>query len=203
MKGEGAPVNTHHVQLCVYSTSTNAHRCSVYGLEQSVCLRSTLFTGTLSSNILFFFFFSFLKAESLRTCGLRKVTRRKVACLHRAVVFEPWYANLAGSSLPTNSWVKRGENTEWGRGAKICHSDTNHGDLKRSGKLAELRDSADRSSVVDWPRGTSRVQRHSSISWSRSLGTSNCLGTPLFYEAATVSESASTFYFSCIWGIAI
>lgn len=63
---------------------------------------------------------------------------------------------------------------------KVCHSDTNHGDLKRSGKLAEHGDSADRSIVAGWPRGTSGVQRHSSISWSRSLGTSNCLGTPLF-----------------------
>lgn len=90
LKGEGAPVNTHHVKLCVYSTFVNTHHCSVYGLDQSVCLWSALFTGMPSWNILF----SFLKEESLRTCWLRKVTQKEVVCLHCRTVFECRYVNL-------------------------------------------------------------------------------------------------------------
>lgn len=105
LKGEGAPVNMLHVQLCVYSTFTNAHHCSVYGLEQSVCLWSALFTGTLSSNILF----SFLRAESLRTCWLRKVTQKEVVCLHRGVVFERRYMNLARVAVSNKLLKSRSE----------------------------------------------------------------------------------------------
>lgn len=132
------------------------------------------------------YFFFFLKQESLRTFRLRKVTD-KLVCLRRAVVFVRRYVNLAGSPLATNSWVRR-EDTDWRREAKICHSDTNHGDLKRSGMLAELRD-WERSIVADWPRGTRGVQWHPSISWSRSLGTTNCLRTLVFYGSASVSVS--------------
>lgn len=132
---------------------------------------------------------SFFKAREPENIQITQSNSDKLVCLQRAVMLVRRYVNLAGSPLATNSWVKS-EDTDWRSEAKICHSDTNHGDLKRSGMLAELRDS-ERSIVADWLRGTRGVQWQPSISWSRSLGTANYLGTPVFHGSASVSPPSS------------
>lgn len=191
LKGDGVPVNTHHVQLCLFKFyERTSLQCLWFGAECVSAVGVVYWHTELK-------YTSFFKAREPENIQITQSNSDKLVCLHRAVMFVCRYVNLAGSPLATNSWVRR-EDTDWRREAKICHSDTNHGDLKRSGMLAELRDS-ERSIVADWPRGTRAVQWHPSISWSRSLGTTNCLGTPVFYRSASISVSVSTFHSDRVW----
>lgn len=167
---------------CVLIQVLRTHIIAVFMVWSRVCVCGRCCLLARWAQICFFF-----KAREPENIQITQSNSDKLVCLQRAVMFVRRYVNLAGSPLATDSWVKR-EDTDWRSEAKICHSDTNHGDLKRSGMLAERRDS-EWSIVTDWPRGTRGVQWHPSISWSRSLGTTNCLGTPVFYGSASVSVS--------------
>lgn len=135
LEGWGERQWTHIMRKCVFIQVLRTHIIAVFMVWSRVCVCGRRCLLASRAQIHFFLFFK--KEKSLRTFRLRK---EKLACSCRAVVFECGYVNLAGSPLATNSWVRR-QDTHWRGVAKICHSDTNDGDPKRSGVLAELRDS--------------------------------------------------------------